>query len=138
MLNDYQHHLEQREQEGLPPLPLDSEQVTALVELLKQAKNNESEYLLSLLIHRVPPGVDQAAYVKAGFLSDVAKGNTSCELINKIRATQLLGSMMGGYNIQPLIDLLDEDGDFVGFDVVIGNPPYIQLQKALPDNDALK
>ena len=109
MLNDYQHHLEQREQEGLPPLPLDSEQVTALVELLKQAKNNESEYLLSLLIHRVPPGVDQAAYVKAGFLSDVAKGNTSCELINKIRATQLLGSMMGGYSIQPLIDLLDED-----------------------------
>ena len=109
MLNDYQHHLEQREQEGLPPLPLDSEQVTALVELLKQAKNNKSEYLLSLLIHRVPPGVDQAAYVKAGFLSDVAKGNTSCESINKIRATQLLGSMMGGYNIQPLIDLLDED-----------------------------
>ena len=109
MLNDYQHHLEQREQEGLPPLPLDSEQVTALVELLKQAKNNESEYLLSLLIHPVPPGVDQAAYVKAGFLSDVAKGNTSCESINKIRATQLLGSMMGGYNIQPLIDLLDED-----------------------------
>ena len=110
MLNHYQHHLEQREQEGLPPLPLDSEQVTALVELLKQAKNKESEYLLSLLVHRVPPGVDQAAYVKAGFLSDVAKGNTSCESIDKIKATQLLGSMMGGYNIQPLIDLLD-DGD---------------------------
>jgi aconitate hydratase 2/2-methylisocitrate dehydratase len=109
VLNDYKHHLEQREQEGLPPLPLDSEQVTALVELLKQAKNNESEYLLSLLIHRVPPGVDQAAYVKAGFLSDVAKGNTSCESIDKVKATQLLGSMMGGYNIQPLIDLLDED-----------------------------
>ena len=109
MLNDYQHHLEQREQEGLPPLPLDSEQVTALVELLKRAKNNESEYLLSLLIHRVPPGVDQAAYVKAGFLSDVAKGNTLCESIDKVKATQLLGSMMGGYNIQPLIDLLDED-----------------------------
>ncbi len=110
MLNHYQHHLEQREQEGLPPLPLDSEQVTALVELLKQAKNKESEYLLSLLVHRVPPGVDQAAYVKAGFLSDVAKGKTSCESIDKIKATQLLGSMMGGYNIQPLIDLLD-DGD---------------------------
>ena len=110
MLNHYQQHLEQREQEGLPPLPLDSEQVTALVELLKQAKNKESEYLLSLLVHRVPPGVDQAAYVKAGFLSDVAKGKTSCESIDKIKATQLLGSMMGGYNIQPLIDLLD-DGD---------------------------
>jgi len=110
VLNHYQHHLEQREQEGLPPLPLDSEQVTALVELLKQAKNKESEYLLSLLVHRVPPGVDQAAYVKAGFLSDVAKGNTSCESIDKVKATQLLGSMMGGYNIQPLIDLLD-DGD---------------------------
>jgi aconitate hydratase 2/2-methylisocitrate dehydratase len=109
VLNDYQHHLEQRDQEGLPPLPLDAEQVTALVELLKQAKNNDSEQLLSLLIHRVPPGVDQAAYVKAGFLSDVAKGNVSCDLIDTVKATELLGTMMGGYNIQPLIDLLDKD-----------------------------
>lgn len=109
MLNDYQHHLEQRDQEGLPPLPLDAEQVTALVELLKQAKNNDSEQLLSLLIHRVPPGVDQAAYVKAGFLTDVAKGNVSCDLIDTVKATELLGTMMGGYNIQPLIDLLDKD-----------------------------
>jgi aconitate hydratase 2/2-methylisocitrate dehydratase len=109
VLNDYQHHLEQRDQEGLPPLPLDAEQVTALVELLKQAKNNDSEQLLSLLIHRVPPGVDQAAYVKAGFLTDVAKGNVSCDLIDTVKATELLGTMMGGYNIQPLIDLLDKD-----------------------------
>ena len=109
MLNDYQHHLEQREQEGLPPLALDAEQVTALVELLKQAKNKDSEQLLSLLIHRVPPGVDQAAYVKAGFLSDVAKGNVSCDLIDTVKATELLGTMMGGYNIQPLIDLLDKE-----------------------------
>ena len=109
MLNDYQHHLEQRDHEGLPPLPLDAEQVTALVELLKQAKNKDSEQLLSLLIHRVPPGVDQAAYVKAGFLSDVAKGNVSCDLIDTVKATELLGTMMGGYNIQPLIDLLDKE-----------------------------
>jgi len=109
VLNDYQHHLEQRDQEGLPPLPLNAEQVTALVELLKQAKNNDSEQLLSLLIHRVPPGVDQAAYVKAGFLTDVAMGKVACDLIDPIKATELLGTMMGGYNIQPLIDLLDKD-----------------------------
>jgi len=109
VLNDYQQHLEQREQEGLPPLPLNAEQVTDLVELLKQPKNTDSEQLLALLIHRVPPGVDQAAYVKAGFLTDVAKGNVDCDLIDPVKATQLLGTMMGGYNIQSLIDLLDKD-----------------------------
>ncbi len=109
MLNDYQKHLEQRDQEGLPPLPLNAEQVTSLVELLKQPTNADSEQLLALLIHRVPPGVDQAAYVKASFLTDVAKGNVECDLIDPVKATQLLGTMMGGYNIQPLIDLLDQE-----------------------------
>lgn len=107
MLTEYQSHVEQRGQEGLPPLPLDSEQVTQLVELLKQAQGDDNQTLLDLLIHRVPPGVDQAAYVKAGFLADVAKGVVSCDLINPVYATELLGTMMGGYNIQPLIDLLD-------------------------------
>lgn len=107
MLTEYQSHVEQRGQEGLPPLPLDSEQVIQLVELLKQAQGDDNQTLLDLLIHRVPPGVDQAAYVKAGFLADVAKGVVSCDLINPVYATELLGTMMGGYNIQPLIDLLD-------------------------------
>jgi len=106
VLTEYQSHVEERAQEGLPPLPLNAEQVSALVELLKQGDAN-SEALLDLLIHRVPPGVDQSAYVKAGFLTDVAKGETSCDLISQVRATELLGTMMGGYNVQSLIELLD-------------------------------
>ncbi|WP_438970056.1 bifunctional aconitate hydratase 2/2-methylisocitrate dehydratase [Methylophaga sp.] len=108
MLTEYQSHVEERAQEGLPPLPLDAEQVSTLVELLKQGDNN-SEALLDLLIHRVPPGVDKSAYVKAGFLTDVAKGETQCDLISQVRATELLGTMMGGYNVQSLIELLDVD-----------------------------
>ena len=107
MLKAYQDHVEKRAQEGLPPLPLDAEQVTALISQLKEANNADSEQCLELLIHRVPPGVDQAAYVKAGFLTDVAKGNVNCELITPVRATELLGTMMGGYNIDALIALLD-------------------------------
>lgn len=104
MLNDYQQHVVERASEGLPPLVLDAEQVSKLVDLLKVDATDE---LLDLLIHRVPPGVDQAAYVKAGFLADIAKGSASCSLIDAVKATELLGTMMGGYNIQPLIDLLD-------------------------------
>ena len=106
MLNEYQKHVEQRAQEGLPPLALDAEQVSALVDLLK---SDATEELLELLIHRVPPGVDQAAYVKASFLADVARGNASCSLIDAVKATELLGTMMGGYNIEALIELLDND-----------------------------
>jgi aconitate hydratase 2/2-methylisocitrate dehydratase len=106
VLNDYQKHVEERAEQGLPPLALDAEQVSALVELLKTAP---TEQLLELLIHRVPPGVDQAAYVKASFLADVAKGDVVCSLIEMVKATELLGTMRGGYNIQPLIDLLDNE-----------------------------
>jgi aconitate hydratase 2/2-methylisocitrate dehydratase len=106
VLKDYQNHVAEREQEGLPPLPLDVEQVTQLVEQLTNG-SSDSDVLLDLLINRVPPGVDQAAYVKAGFLTAVAKSEASCDLIDPVRATELLGTMMGGYNIQSLIDLLD-------------------------------
>jgi aconitate hydratase 2/2-methylisocitrate dehydratase len=106
VLTEYQSHVEERAQQGLPPLPLDAEQVSTLVEALKAGDEN-SEALLDLLIHRVPPGVDQSAYVKAGFLTDIAKGNTKCDLITPVRATELLGTMMGGYNVQSLIELLD-------------------------------
>lgn len=106
MLNDYLKHVEQRAEKGLPPLPLDAEQGSGLVCLLK---TEPTEQLLELLIHRIPPGVDQAAYVKASFLADVAKGDVVCLLIDAVKATELLGTMRGGYNIQPLIDLLDNE-----------------------------
>lgn len=107
MLEAYRTHVDERAAEGLPPLPLDAAQVADLVELIKNPPAGEEDALLDLLINRVPPGVDQAAYVKAAFLADVAKGATPCGLINAVRATELLGTMLGGYNIQPLIELLD-------------------------------
>lgn len=107
MLDAYRKHAEERQSEGLPPLALDAQQVADLIELIKNPPAGEAEFLLDLLVNRVPPGVDQAAYVKAAFLADVAKGNTSCELIDAVRATELLGTMLGGYNIVPLIELLD-------------------------------
>ena len=109
MLELYREHVAERKAEGLPPLPLDARQVADLVELIKNPPAGEAEFLLELLVNRVPPGVDQAAYVKAAFLADVAKGSTECALIDRVRATELLGTMLGGYNIQPLIELLDDD-----------------------------
>jgi len=109
VLELYREHVAERKAEGLPPLPLDARQVADLVELIKNPPAGEAEFLLELLVNRVPPGVDQAAYVKAAFLADVAKGSTECALIDRVRATELLGTMLGGYNIQPLIELLDDD-----------------------------
>ena len=109
MIEAYRKHVAERGAEGLPPLALDDKQVAELVELLKNPPAGEEQFLLDLLIHRVPPGVDQAAYVKAGFLTDIAKGSASSPLIDAEKATELLGTMLGGYNIQPLIDLLDDD-----------------------------
>ncbi|WP_126455250.1 bifunctional aconitate hydratase 2/2-methylisocitrate dehydratase [Sulfuriflexus mobilis] len=108
MLELYRQHVEERAAEGLPPLALNAEQTAELVEFLKTPPAGEGEVLVELLTHRVPPGVDQAAYVKAGFLAAVAKGETECPLIDKSRATELLGTMLGGYNIAPLVDLLDD------------------------------
>ncbi len=109
MLENYHRHVEERAAEGLPPLPLDAGQTAELVELLKNPPAGSGQELLDLLIHRVPPGVDQAAYVKAGFLSDIANGVAESPLIDPRRATELLGTMLGGYNIQPLIGLLDNN-----------------------------
>ena len=109
MLDAYRKHVEERAAEGLPPLPLDAQQVADLVELIKNPPAGDEDMLLDLLVNRVPPGVDQAAYVKAAFLADVARGNAGCGLIDRNRATELLGTMLGGYNIQPLVELLDDD-----------------------------
>lgn len=109
MLNAYQKHVEERAAQGIPPLPLDAAQVAELVELLKKPQAEEEKLLLELLTNRIPPGVDEAAYVKAGFLAAIARGETESPLVNKKHAVELLGTMMGGYNIQPLIELLDDD-----------------------------
>jgi len=108
MLEAYRAHVEERAEQGIPPTPLSAEQVTALVELLKNPPEGEEEFLMLLLAERVPPGVDDAAYVKAAFLADIAKGEADCGLIDKPRAIELLGTMLGGYNIMPLVDLLDD------------------------------
>ena len=109
MLEAYRKHVAERAAENLPPLPLDARQVADLVENIKNPPAGEEEFLLDLLVNRVPPGVDQAAYVKAAFLADIARGSAECAIIDRNRATQLLGTMLGGYNIQPLIELLDDD-----------------------------
>jgi len=109
VLEAYRKHVEERAAENLPPLALDAQQVAELIELLKQPADDNAEELMGLLVHRVPPGVDQAAYVKAAFLSDIAKGETACELITREYATELLGTMLGGYNILPLIECLDDE-----------------------------
>ena len=108
MLQDYKKHCEEREKQSIPPLPLSAQQTSDLVELLK-AEHKESELLLELLRERVPAGVDQAAYVKAGFLADITTGEASSPYISKKEAVMILGTMLGGYNIQPLIKCLESD-----------------------------
>ncbi|PKO24444.1 MAG: aconitate hydratase B, partial [Betaproteobacteria bacterium HGW-Betaproteobacteria-8] len=107
MLTVYREHVAERAAQGLPPLPLNAEQTAELVDLLKNPPAGEDDFLLELLEHRVPAGVDQAAYVKAAFLTDVAHAKVSCVLISRSRAIQLLGTMLGGYNVQSLVSLLD-------------------------------
>jgi len=108
VLKNYRLHVAERAALDLPPLPLNARQVAELVELLKSPPAAEGELLVELLMQRVPPGVDQAAYVKAGFLTALAKGEAASPLIDRTQATKLLGTMLGGYNIHPLIDLLDD------------------------------
>ncbi|WP_088280115.1 bifunctional aconitate hydratase 2/2-methylisocitrate dehydratase [Ideonella sp. A 288] len=113
MLQAYRQHVAERAALGIPPLPLTAQQTAEVVELIKNPPAGEDAFLLDLLTHRVPPGVDDAAKVKASFLSAVAHGDLSVALISKAKATELLGTMVGGYNVKPLIDLLD-DQDVAG------------------------
>ncbi len=109
MLEAYRKHVEERAAEGVVAKPLDAEQVAALVELLKNPPAGEEAFLLDLLENRIPPpGVDEAAYVKAGFLAALTKGEAVSPIVNKEKAAELLGTMQGGYNIEPLIALLDD------------------------------
>ena len=109
MLDDYRKHVEERAQQQLPPKPLTAKQVAELIELLKNPPREETDTLIDLITDRVPPGVDEAAYVKASFLSAIVNGEADSPLINKTAAIELLGNMHGGYNIETLIKALDDD-----------------------------
>ncbi|MEP0202676.1 MAG: bifunctional aconitate hydratase 2/2-methylisocitrate dehydratase [Halioglobus sp.] len=109
MLEAYRQHVAERAQQNIPPKPLSAEQTAGLIELIKNPPAGEGDFLLELLSTRVPPGVDEAAYVKAGFLSAIAKSEAPCELIDPAAAVKLLGDMHGGYNITTLVELLTDD-----------------------------
>lgn len=128
MLEAYRKHVAERAEQGIVPKPLSAEQVADLVELLKKPSVGEDDFILDLISNRVPAGVDEAAYVKAGFLSALAKGETTSPLITKGDAVKLLGTMLGGYNISTLVELLD--------DAELGAEASIQLSYTLLMFDA--
>ncbi|MHC9086232.1 bifunctional aconitate hydratase 2/2-methylisocitrate dehydratase [Luteimonas sp. RIT-PG2_3] len=107
MLEAYRHHVAERAALGIPPLPLTAQQTAEVIELLKAPPAGEEQVLVDLITHRVPAGVDDAAKVKASYLAAVAFGTEQCSLLSPARATELLGTMLGGYNIHPLVELLD-------------------------------
>jgi aconitate hydratase 2/2-methylisocitrate dehydratase len=107
--DDYAAHVEERKAQGIVPLPLNAEQVAALVEIVKNPPSGRESEIIDLLENRIPPGVDEAAYVKAAFLAAITTGEASSPLVSKKRAAELLGTMQGGYNIEPLVNLLDSD-----------------------------
>jgi aconitate hydratase 2/2-methylisocitrate dehydratase len=109
LLEAYRQHVQERADQGIVPQPLNPKQTAGLVELLKNPPAGEEEFILDLITNRIPAGVDQSAYVKASFLAAITKGEVESPLIDKVKATELLGTMLGGYNISPLIDCLDND-----------------------------
>ncbi|MFN5744580.1 MAG: bifunctional aconitate hydratase 2/2-methylisocitrate dehydratase [Methylococcaceae bacterium] len=107
MLEEYRKHAAERAEQGLLPQPLTAEMVAALATLFEHPPTGEASFLLDLLTNRVPAGVDEAAYVKAGFLAAITKGEVASPILDPVRATELLGTMLGGYNVAPLVELLD-------------------------------
>ena len=131
MLQAYHQHKAERAEQDIPPLALTAEQTAELVELLKNPPADvDAEELKYLLTQRVPPGVDQAAYVKAAFLADVAKGETKCPLVSPVEAVEILGTMMGGYNVDPLIAVLD--------DAAVGDAAVAALSRLIMVYDAFR
>ena len=106
-IQEYKKHTEERAKLGIPPLPLTAKEAAELVELLKKVPVVEEDYLMDLFLNHINPGVDEAAYVKAAFLNDIVQGKTTSPVISKKRAIEILGTMLGGYNVKPLIDALD-------------------------------
>ena len=110
-LEDYKAHTEERSALGAPPLALTAEQTAELVELLKVSPIAEQDYAMDIFENKIPAGVDDAAYVKAAFLNDVVQGNISCDAIDAVKACEILGLMLGGFNVTPLVEALKIDGD---------------------------
>ncbi|MFT6955014.1 MAG: aconitate hydratase 2/2-methylisocitrate dehydratase [Halieaceae bacterium] len=108
VLEAYREHVAERASQNIPPKPLNAEQTAGLIELLNEPPTGEEEFLLDLISTRVPPGVDEAAYVKAVFLSAIARGDSTCPLVDRPKAIELLGNMHGGYNIETLVALLPD------------------------------
>jgi len=106
LLKDYEDHVAERTAKGIPPLPLNAEQTNCITKLLEKDVSSESSYLLDLLINRIPPGVDEAAYVKASWLTAIVNGEKNCSYINPEKAIELLGTMIGGYNVNSLVEIL--------------------------------
>jgi aconitate hydratase 2 / 2-methylisocitrate dehydratase len=130
MLELYRQQGQERAEAGIPPLPLEAQQVTELCDLIQHPPAGEEAFLLSLLRDRIPPGVDQAAYVKAGFLTAIAQGATTSPLLSPLEAVALLGTMMGGYNVRSLIDLMQVE------DPAIAETAATALSKTLLVYDA--
>ena len=110
LLEEYKAHTVERAALGVPPLALTADQVAQLVELLKASPVAEADYVMELFTEKVPAGVDDAAYVKAAFLNDIVQGNASCEIIDAVKATEILGTMLGGFNVAPLVEALKLEG----------------------------
>lgn len=108
-LAEYRKHVEERAKLGIPALPLNAKQVAAVVELLKEVPIIEEDFLMDLLVNRVSPGVDEGAYVKAAFLNDIVQGKAYSPAISPKKAVQILGTMLGGYNVKPLIDAISHE-----------------------------
>jgi aconitate hydratase 2/2-methylisocitrate dehydratase len=113
LLADYRKHTEERAKLGVPPLALTADQVAELVELLKASPIEDADYVMELFTEKVPAGVDDAAYVKAAFLNDIVQGNATCEIIDAVKATEILGTMLGGFNVAPLVDALKSEDEAV-------------------------
>jgi len=107
----YEAHIADRATQGLPPLPIDPKQAQIVVKHCLAPPEGRAEFFYNLLAHRIPPGVDDATYVKANFLNDIMKGVVTSPIVSKLQAVELLGTMQGGYNVQPLIDALDLDAE---------------------------
>ncbi len=113
LLKDYADHVAERATKGIPPLPLNAEQTNCVTKLLEQDSHYESSYLLDLLINRVPPGVDEAAYVKASWLTAIVNSEKYCKSINPEKAIEILGTMIGGYNVNSLVEILKGENNLL-------------------------
>ncbi len=111
LLADYKKHTKERAELGVPPLPLTAKQVAELVELLKATPIEDADYAMELFTQHVPAGVDDAAYVKAAFLNDIVQGKVTCEVIDGVKACEILGTMLGGFNVKPLVEALKIGGE---------------------------